>query len=197
MEKKPITLGIALLAIMLAGSGSLAYFTSEKRTHNIITSGGIDIEVIQKVENNDGKLVTVPEITGELMPGVSINGSVHVENQGKSQAWIRLKADVAIEDQEGNLLPETISKNIPVVSFAHDKDWKEGKDGFWYYQQPVDPKEETNSLFESLNMNPKVGNDYQNSVVNLNVHAQAVQTANNGKSAEEAIGWPLVEEEAK
>lgn len=44
------------------------------------------------------------------MPGVSINGSVHVENQGKSQAWIRLKADVAIEDQEGNLLPETISK---------------------------------------------------------------------------------------
>lgn len=110
MEKKPITLGIALLAIMLAGSGSLAYFTSEKRTHNIITSGGIDIEVIQKVENNDGKLVTVPEITGELMPGVSINGSVHVENQGKSQAWIRLKADVAIEDQEGNLLPETISK---------------------------------------------------------------------------------------
>lgn len=46
-------------------------------------------------------------------------------------------------------------------------------------------------------MNPKVGNDYQNSVINLNVHAQAVQTANNGKSAEEAIGWPLVEEEAE
>lgn len=196
MNKKPIGFGVALLAIMLAGSGSLAYFTSEKQTHNIITSGGIDIELIQKVENNDGKLVTVPEITGQLIPGTGINGAVSVENQGKSQAWIRLKAEASIEDENGNPLPESTKGSVPVVSFSNTKAWKLGEDGYWYYQKPVDPKKETDSWFEGLKMDHRVGNDYQNSTIYLNVHAQAVQTANNGKSAEEAIGWPLADQEA-
>ena len=35
-----------------------------------------------------------------------------------------------------------------------------------------------------------MGNEYQNATATVDVYAQAVQTANNGKTALNAQGWP-------
>ena len=39
-----------------------------------------------------------------------------------------------------------------------------------------------------------MGNEYQNSVANIVIDAQAVQVANNGADVMEAKGWPESEE---
>jgi hypothetical protein len=51
-------------------------------------------------------------------------------------------------------------------------------------------KETTTPLFETVKFSGAIGNDYQNSTVELQVFVQAVQTANNGGSIWEAAGWP-------
>lgn len=196
MNKKPIGFGIALLAIMLAGSGSLAYKVTPTRTRNIITSGGVHIDLIQKQENKAGQIDEVDSITGKFVPGTQINGVISIENTGKSQAWVRLKADMKIQDEAGKELVNVLSdQKTPIITFtnsdlAEENAWRLGKDGYWYYLKPVNPKEETPSLISSLQMNPQAGNEYQRSTVNVNVQAQAVQVANNGSSVDKAVGWP-------
>lgn len=61
MKKKILFIAAVVVCIAIAAAGTLAYFTSERTAHNVITTGKIDIEVIEKTRDEDGNLIDWPE----------------------------------------------------------------------------------------------------------------------------------------
>ena len=191
------SLVLALLVILLTSvsAGTLAYFTAKDVAHNVITSGGVKIELIEKIDE------TTPwpdEGVSGIMPGQDVAKIVSVQNIGQSEAWIRIKADVSIAKADGT--PGDIS--LIEIDFD-DENWTE-RDGYWYYNTPVTPGEETLPLFTTVSFKETMNNPYQDSAVSIDVSAQAVQVANNPTAEQqdpeirdvlEAKGWPGEDEE--
>jgi len=180
---------LALSLALLITGGTLAYFTDEAKTDNVITTGGIDIEL---------KEMAIPEGGGDpvpfkdrenIMPGMEVSKIVSVVNKGESPAYIRVKVDKKIKLVNGS----TENADPSLVYYdVNKKDWTE-KDGYYYYNKVLEPKAETEALFTTVTFNIAMGNLYQGSKAYIDVNADAVQVANNGASALEAAGWPVAE----
>lgn len=185
MKRKILFLSILAICVATLAAGSLAYFTAEDTAHNVITSGGIDIELLEWADEERKEEFQSTGVTG-VMPGAEITKIVEVKNIGGNEAWIRVKAvkDITLADGvEGD-----VELGLMLLDFDTEK-WTE-KDGYYYYNEPLDPGVTTAPLFASVTFDVKMDNRYQNSTATVDVLAQAVQTANNGKTVLEAQGWP-------
>ena len=186
MKKKILVL--AVIAICLAGfaTGTLAYFTYDDQVHNVITTDAVKIEVKEWQKTEEG-LVEYPHAPIPVMPGTTVSKIPEIYNLG-AESWIRARIDVEIRDVENNVMPHTAEELANIITIAVDAEkWTE-KDGWWYCDQPV--KDKTAPLFEQVVFNgPNMTNGYQNCTVTVTVSAQAVQTANNGRTVLEAKGW--------
>lgn len=174
-----------MLAILAAGT--IAYFTAEGRAHNVITTGSINITVVEQQKGKDDTTVEYPkEPITNVVPGAEISKIVTIRNDGKSTAWIRVKVGTEIK-----LVGEGVADTSLIVLNFDDKNWTV-KDGYYYYNKPVDPNESTTALFDTVKFDPRMGNEYQNCTVNINIYAQAVQTANNNPEGgvTDVKGWP-------
>lgn len=192
MKKKLLLLAAVIACIAIAVTGTLAYFSADDTAHNVITTGGVNIKVVEQTRNDDKALVDFPEegIQG-VMPGTSVPKIVRIQNTGASEAWIRVKMDASILDEQGKDLSLTIGDSEKtVVEFSVLTGWLDGGDGYWYYEKPVSAGEMTDALLEEVHFSEKMGNEYQNCTANLLISAEAVQTANNGETVLDAQGWP-------
>ena len=52
LKKKFLMCALLVLCLGFAINGSLAYFTGQKIAHNVITSGNIDIELVEMAKMN-------------------------------------------------------------------------------------------------------------------------------------------------
>lgn len=190
MKKKILLVTAVVICLAIAATGTLAYFTAEDTAHNVITSGGVNIELVEKTEAEDGTLVDFPEdgIKG-VMPGTDVSKIVSVKNTGESEAWIRVRIEAKITATDGSALPLDIDAG-PVMDFTVGENWHMDFDGSIYYAKPVAPGESTEILFDTVHFAPEMGNEYQGCTANIVISAQAVQTANNGSTVMEAAGWP-------
>ena len=192
MKKKLLLLAAVIACIAIAVTGTLAYFSADDTAHNVITTGGVNIKVVEQTRNDDKALVDFPEegIQG-VMPGTSVPKIVRIQNTGASEAWIRVKMDASILDEQGKDLSLTIGDSEKtVVEFLVLTGWLDGGDGYWYYEKPVSAGEMTDTLLEEVFFSNELGNEYQNCTANLLISAEAVQTANNGETVLDAQGWP-------
>jgi len=211
--KRKIAL-LALLAVFaaIAASGTIAYFTSETHAHNVITSGGIDIEIRETMEKEkeDGTGTEIVEFVNNqtgIMPSTSLSKIVEIKNL-QEKAWIRVKLGIGIQKvgtsgdspmPEVNTLDTTITvngkeeeliqlmfddsklstlKTIEADPATADFRWIY-HDGYWYCIDPVEMNDMTGELFTRVYFNEKMGNEYQNCTVFIDVDAEAVQYANN------------------
>ena len=194
MKKKIFIYALIGVCLSIAVSGTLAYFTDEETAHNIITSGSVNIEVIEKTHGDNDVLIDFPKdgIKG-IMPGKTVSKIVQVKNTGNNEAWIRIKVESLITDTAGNELPSVIYDDNPVIKYSILEGWLDGGDGFYYYKSPLKPNEMTDALFKEVKFNPMMGNEYQNCTANIIINAYAVQTANNpipdGGSVIDIKGW--------
>ena len=69
-------------------------------------------------------------------------------------------------------------------------DWTLAADGYLYCNKAIRPGETTAPLFTCVTFDAGMGNEYQDATATVHVAAEAVQTANNGVTALEALGWP-------
>lgn len=184
-KRKILVLALVVCCLAIAATGSLAYFTASEQAHNVITSGSVAIELQE--------LMTDPEDSGELipfenavgvLPGAEISKIVQVENTGSADAWVRISLEKAIE-----LTGEGQADLDLIVLDLNEDDWTE-QDGWYYYNTALKPGETTEPLFTTVTFKAEMGNEYQDSTATIDVNAQAVQTANNGETALEALGWP-------
>ena len=67
--------------------------------------------------------------------------------------------------------------------------WTE-KDGWYYYNEMLQPGDTTPPLFTAVSFSENMPNLYQEATAKIDVKAQAVQAANNGDTVLEAAGWP-------
>lgn len=182
---KIVALCTVLACLSIVASGTLAYFTASETAHNVITSGGVDIQLIEQSRNEDGSLVPWEDVDG-VMPGAEISKIVTVENTGASDAWVRVSVTKSITLARGVQGTPDLSL---VVLDINPTDWTE-QDGYYYYNDPLAPGETTPPLFTTVTFDPKMGNDYQGSTAHIDVKADAVQVANNGETVLDAQGWP-------
>lgn len=188
MKKKLFVM--AVLVIILAGmaSGTLAYFTAKNVAHNVITSGEIDIELVEKqdLDNNPETPETdyPKETVGGIMPGAEHSKIVRVKNTGTNAAWVRVKVDTSVK--VGN---DALDKDVLTLDF-NKTDWTE-KEGYYYYNGKLQPGEQTTPLFKTVKFaGEEMDNAYQNANIVIDVQAFATQVANNGETVLEAAGWP-------
>lgn len=186
MKRKLLALSVTVICAAIAVMGTLAFYTSEGKAHNVITTGGVNIQVIEQMDNG-GALVDFPEegVSG-VMPGQAVSKIVQVKNTGVADAWIRVKAQVEVIGANGRELP------IDPVYFTVENGWTSTPDaeGWYYYNSAVAAGEQTDAFIKNIDFAANMGNEYQNCTVNVNISAQAVQVANNGATAVEAVGWP-------
>ena len=190
--KKKILL-VAAIAICLAtlAGGTLAYFTAEDQVHNVITSDAVDISIEEW--QDEEQTIPYPDEPIEVMPGATISKIVTVRNN-EAKSWVRANFEIIITDANGDrmeLSPETLASIVTVVVNGEHWQQKTGEMNWWYYNDAVATGVVTEPLFTEVVFDgPNMTNEYQNCTVEINVYAQAVQTANNGDSALDAAGWP-------
>lgn len=181
MKRKLLVISLVVICAAILAAGTLAYFNAEGTAHNVITTGGVKIAVQEWADAE--KTQPFEDLEG-IMPGATVTKIAEVKNTGASDAWIRVSVTRSIElEGEGEANPELVELTL------NEADWTE-KDGFYYYNKALKPGEVTEPIFTAVTFKSDMGNEYQNATATVDIAAQAVQSANNGKNALEAAGWP-------
>lgn len=184
INSKLLGMSVILIAVASIAGTTLAYFSDSGTAHNVITSGNVKI-TLQEWANED-KTEKFENIDG-VMPGMEVTKIAEVKNTGDNTAWIRVQIEKSFEDMEEadpSLILLTIGEN-----------WTKGDDDWYYYSEKLEPGEVTKPIFEEVQFAERMSNEYQNKQANVTVNAQAVQTANNGETVADALGWPISEGE--
>lgn len=193
MKKKILFVAAVVVCIAIAAAGTLAYFTSRTTAHNVITSGKIEINLVEYTLDADGSTQPWDDLTG-VMPGETVSKIPHVENIG-SEAWIRVIPVVSVyladgTRVEGNTFTLGGETHDVIQIDLNTSDWTKGADGYYYYNTAVATGSKTTDVFTTVTINPLLPNEFQNCRIEIDIAAEAVQTANNGETALEADGWP-------
>ena len=189
MKKRIFALAVVLTCLAILASTTLAYFTDIGIARNVITSGGIDIRIVEQ-QLVDGNLVDYPGEPILVMPDTAVSKIVSVQNTDEP-AWIRASYTVTVYDIEGKPMDIPAEELATVIGIAPDTTNWTMKDGWFYYNTAVKTGETTHPLFEEVVFSgPHMDNKYQNCTAVIDIDAQAVQTANNGDTVWNALGWP-------
>lgn len=192
MTKSRIALiALAICCIAMLGAGTAAYFTVQDTAYNVITTGILDMTLVEKTTDGaqpDTALEDLPEFVSSeggafnVMPGETVSKIPYLDNTGTADFYARIQLTSKIVVGEEELPTDVITLDI-------SPEWTL-KDGWYYYNAAVTPGEKTTPLFTGVTFVDEMGNEYQNATVTIEVNAQAVQSKNNGESALTAAGWP-------
>ena len=190
MKKKIIYIAASIIVLSIIAGGTLAYFTTSDTARNVITTGGVEIMVVEQRLVN-GELQPYSNQPIPVMPATTVSKIVSIQSV-QEPVWVRMNYTVTLYDDAGEVLEipdEELEKAILINPDATN--WTL-KDGWWYYNTSVKSGEATKPLFEELSFSgPNMDNKYQRCTVVVDVTAQGVQKANNGTSVWEALGWPV------
>ena len=189
MKKKLIYFAAIFICLSIITSGTYAYFTTKDTARNVITSGGIEVKVVEyKMENGERVPYTAPAMP--VMPGKTVSKIVTVECLQRD-AWLRTRYTIEVFDDDGEKLDIPAAElEQAIIIEPDDTNWTE-KDGWWYYHEAIAVDSPSTPLFETVTFAHKeMDNKYQGCTVAIEVTAQAVQKVNNGTTITEALGWP-------
>ena len=183
MKRKLLILSLLVILAALTAAGTLAYYTDSARTHNVITSGKVKIDLHEWAD--EARTKPFKDKQG-VMPGTKVTKIVEIKNTGTGAAFVRLYVEKNVYDAN-----QTPMKSDPVSLNFNETEWTYSEsDGYYYYNRPLKPGETTEPLFTAVTFDPLMGNEYQNAAAHVKVIAYAVQSANNGDSPQAAKGWP-------
>lgn len=189
MRLKKLFIVCALVAMLLAimGQTTLAYYTARGQAHNVITTSGVGITLLETVDDKDTPFV---DRLG-VMPGQVVPKIVFVRND-EEEAFIRIRCEVVLKAASGKKMDLSEEKLASLISLDYNQEDWTWKDGYWYYGKSVATGVRTEPLFTAVEFNGRnLTNEYQNCSVEIHVDAQAVQVKNNpGTTALTAKGWP-------
>ena len=181
MKRKLLILSVLAICVAMLAGGTLAFFTSEDKAHNVITTGGVEITLQEWAD--EAKTTPFKDLTG-VMPNTTVTKIAEIKNTGASDAWVRVKVEKNIRLQ-GDGTPDAGLVELKLNTV----DWTE-KDGYYYYNKILKPGEATAPIFTAVSFAADMGDEYQNAAATVDVFAQAVQTANKGNTVLTAQGWP-------
>ena len=191
MKRKLLLLSVMVICIAIAAVGTLAFFNTDAIAHNVITTGGVNIELHEYAD----EACTTDYDTNKtgIMPGMTVDKYARIAlAEGSADAWVRVKFEKKITFAAGNEHAQGKTPNLDLVGLTMPEGWIDGRDGWYYLEAPLTSNTPVFAL-TSVTFNKTMGNEYQGATATVDIVAQAVQTANNGDSALTAKGWPASE----
>ena len=193
MKRKIAILSVVAIALSLMAYGTVAYFSAEGTAHNVLTMGNVRIALADKtiVGGEEKDFNEVYPGGMPVMPASEASKVVYVVNSGDNPCYIRVSVEKAAKDASG----QPLDAGYAALDFDTEN-WLLGDDGYWYYKEEVAAGASTEPLFTHVAFDSQMGNDYMNSVFDVTVSAQAVQSENNGFDAQagqdvtDVAGWP-------
>ena len=181
MKKRFLACAVLVIILTLVTQSTLAYFSTTDTARNVITSGKIDVALVEKTGDPTADLLTLPDFedVSGVMPGMDVSKIVFVQNTATEPAWVRIKCDVTVDGFTAEQVKEAISLD-------YDKENWTYKDGYWYCNAALEGGAITKPLFTTVTFNTTMGNEYQAREAVINVKADAVQFKNNP----DKLGWP-------
>lgn len=178
----------ALVAVLLTffGQATLAYYSTVGTATNVVTSGNIRFIIHETTDQ--GK--EFPREGVFVTPGAVVSKRVTIESDCEHPFYLRVKMVYGVDAEELSA-EECFKLNI------NEDDWTL-HDGWYYYNDIVDPDETTPPVFSHVEIvGAKVDNRYLGKTLRLTVDAQAVQSENNpitDGNTYTASGWPKSKE---
>ena len=186
--KKRILIIALILCLVVAAGATYAYYTTNVVTHNVITSAGIDVELIEQ-QNVGGELVPYPDEKIGIIPGVSVSKVVSAKSL-EQPAWLRMSCTFRVEDLNGKDMGFTAEQLAAAIHLDIDTTSWQFRDGWYYYKAALGSGGTTKPLFTTVSFSgPNMGNEYQNCSLFIDVKLEAIQQAHNGTTYTEAY-WP-------
>ena len=189
MKKKILYIAAIVICLSLITGGTYAYFTASDTARNVITTSGVEINVVEQQLIN-GTLQPYPSQPIPVMPATTVSKIVSAQSIEQA-AWVRMNYTLTVYDADGKEMEIPADELAKVIVIdPNTADWTQ-KDGWWYYNTAIASGETTKPLFEEVEFSgPYMDNKWQLCTVVIDVTAQAVQKANNGMTVWEALGWP-------
>ena len=189
---------VALCVLATISAGTMAYFRVEDTSYNVITTGGVEIELVETQVDEDGNVSEFPGKVEGVMPGQKVSKIVSIKNTGTEAngkdhpVFARMKLDVQIVDEKNDATTLDVENVVLEIDTAN---WltRDPDDGYYYYARALGPGEITEPLLKNVTLKPHVGNEYMNATITIGVQAEAVQAENNDEGGVlGAAGWPEV-----
>ena len=194
MAKKLVaTMAAMFVLIFSLAVCTYAYFVSTvSLDDNIISTGSAGVIL---VNTTDPSYPTDPNDNNSylIFPGYRVAKNVYAENVGLYPLYVRVKlvSDITLNERYANRAAEI---DLSLVTYSIDLDnWTE-RDGYYYYNVPINSGEKTTNLLESINFSEQMGNIYKDSKIKVEITIEVVQSNNNNDSVFNADGWTSVEE---
>lgn len=192
MKKKIAVVAAFVILLAIMAAGSVAFNTEKTTAHNVITTGSVDITVVQQ-QLTDGKLEVCPAGDMAVVPGMQLSKIVTIRSDS-AECFVRARVEICFKDAQGNRMELTDDQIARLVTLdLNTNDWvqKEDDDIWLYYGDSVETGDSTKALFTTVTFDGRnMGNEYQNCKMELVIHGQGVQAANNGDDVMKAAGWP-------
>ncbi len=164
MKKKILTIAVLVICLAILGSSTLAYVTDKEIAHNVITSRGVDITLVEQMK--EGESWVEFEDPSGVMPGTSVSKKVTVKSaEDSASAWVRIR----VSSEDLDMMELDINKEA----------WEEHGEGIYYYKEILPADSETPHLFQNVSFVTGMGDTYQNKELKLHILAEAVQSDNN------------------
>ena len=184
MKVKCRLLLIALAAILVTvlNQPTLAYYTTIGKATNVVTSGDIQLKIHERTADGSD----FPQEGVYIIPGDIVSKQVSVENICGHPFYLRVKLVSSSTNQE-IAADDCLKMDIDTVNWTY-------QDGFYYYNQILQPGITTPTLFTQVEIvGSKVDQSHIGSTLSLTVNAYAVQSENNPAAYPwDASGWPAV-----
>ena len=189
--KRKSQIGIALVATIIAiSAGTVAYFATSEKTHNVISTGGVKVALYELSDPSGSgsteDLVPFKDIEN-IIPGELYSKIPFVKNEDTEPAWIRAHLSLTKTSPDGTVTPvPDLSSIIELIDLSSN--WTYLND-YYYYTPALAATELTDPLFKGIKFKENI-DVAAGTVYALSIFADATQTANNGDSALTATGWP-------
>lgn len=185
MKKKILLLALIVICLATLAGGTLARHRNSVHTHNVVTTNGVELLLVEYDKNGEEwvELGASDPAALDVFPGKTIERKAEFVNT-KADAWLRAKLELSCSNAEVDNLEDCVKLNI-------NSNWTLS-DGWYYYNSALDnDQNNTATLFDRISFDGSVmGNEYQGATVTVKVYAEAVQSAHNGATVFEAVGWP-------
>ncbi|MFI3284513.1 MAG: hypothetical protein R3Y57_05470 [Erysipelotrichaceae bacterium] len=185
--KKKIPFILIIIIVSLVGYQSLAYYTTNTTSKNIITTSDIDLSLSVMTLNDEGELESLNTEAIKVMPGDIYSQIPFVTNTGQETFYTRVYLESEIVDEDG----EKIDHEGLVFNIDETK-WKLDTEGWYRYADTVSFGENTDPLFTTVTIPTDLGNEFTEYSMVIRLQAQCVQSQYNlyQESVLEVQGWP-------
>lgn len=189
MKKKHLIL-IGVLGLLALGTAStLAATTVRTRTTNIITTGSVNVALVQKTIADNGVAATfTPMQLLAITPGTRYPQMPYAQNTGTEDCYVRVGVQTKIIAADG----ETILPNVLELDIDESQ-WVRDDEGWYRYVDILESGEETAvPLFTSVSFPFSMDNQYLGATMELTLAVQGVQAEYNQyeTSVLEVQGFP-------